>query len=73
MVYEREVRRLNAQQADIQARCGHTNTTFHRDPFGDSYYTCDVCGFRSRFEIEADPKRAKEVQVNQSRPTALRR
>lgn len=86
-VFDREMRRMDAEIADIQARCGHTNVEqsweVEKHTFGLAHgmgecessqrvtvYTCAVCGYTSRFPIEADPKRAKEVQQKQACPRA---
>jgi len=70
IVFDREMRRLNAEIADIQARCEHTCVTFYPDAAGGSgsSHDCDICGYSSRLYVVANPKRAKEVQAKQSCP-----
>lgn len=63
-VYEREVRGLNHQIADLQARCPHYDVKAM--PRKD-LYRCKICGFESVQPIKADPERAKQVQEKQSR------
>ena len=67
VVYGREVRRLDAEVSLIQARCSHTLQKERTYP--NESYTCEVCGYTSRFPIEADIDRAKEAQQTQSCPS----
>lgn len=67
-VFDREMRKLDNEMADIRARCGHTNVEIQRDHMGGCESECAVCHFTSRFPIVADPVRAKEVMAKQSAP-----
>jgi len=71
-VYDREMRRLDAEKADIQARCPHTEITYHGDPSGgsDGYYECTTCRYNSKWYFEADEQRAREIVQRNSTPRA---
>lgn len=45
-VYERRMKTLAKEMAELRKQCGHWETTFHGDPSGnnDSYNECTICG-----------------------------
>jgi hypothetical protein len=69
MVFDREMRKLNNQMSDIQARCEHTDVLeSDKQDYREYCAICRVCGLESARRIFSDPERAKEVKAIQSRP-----